>query len=197
VTGPTGATGPTGVTGPTGPTGATGVTGPTGPTGPTGVTGPTGAAATISAGTTNTGAPGSSATVTNAGTSSAAIFNFTIPQGPTGATGATGGVSNTYSIGASQSSPLANGGTVSSSALLSFVAAGATVTLPPATTAGQVVFLVEVSSGFSNAITAQAGSGDQIFDFNTSNTAFSTSGGYFAMGFVSDGNHHWYLFNTN
>jgi hypothetical protein len=37
-----------------------------------------------------TGAAGSSATVTNAGTTSAAVFNFTIPAGATGPQGATG-----------------------------------------------------------------------------------------------------------
>jgi len=47
-----------------------------------------GTAATIAAGTTTTLAPGSSATVTNVGTSSAAVFNFGIPSGLTGATGA-------------------------------------------------------------------------------------------------------------
>lgn len=69
---------------------------------PTGPAGATGAAATISIGTTTTGAPGSSATVTNVGTSSAAVFNFSIPQGTagaagtTGATGAYGGVTYEY-----------------------------------------------------------------------------------------------------
>ena len=51
---------------------------------------PSGAAATITVGTTTTLAPGSSATVANAGTSSAAVFNFGIPTGATGATGAAG-----------------------------------------------------------------------------------------------------------
>lgn len=55
-----------------------------------GTPGAQGDAATIAAGTTTTLAPGSSATVTNVGTSSAAVFNFGIPQGQTGATGATG-----------------------------------------------------------------------------------------------------------
>lgn len=92
-TGPTGATGSkgdTGATGPKGDTGATGATGPAGPTGATGPTGPTGAAATIAVGTTTTLTPGSSATVTNVGTSGAAIFNFGIPQGTTGAAGTNG-----------------------------------------------------------------------------------------------------------
>lgn len=70
----------------------TGPAGPTGPTGATGSTGPTGAAATISLGTVSTGAAGSDATITNSGTSGAAVFNFSIPRGDTGATGATGSV---------------------------------------------------------------------------------------------------------
>lgn len=64
--------------------------GQTGATGATGATGSPGTAATITAGTTTTGAPGSSASVTNSGTSSAAVFDFTIPRGDVGATGATG-----------------------------------------------------------------------------------------------------------
>ena len=62
---------------------------PRGDTGATGPMGPAGTAATIAVGTTTTGAPGTAATVTNSGTSSAATFNFTIPQGagvPTGGT---------------------------------------------------------------------------------------------------------------
>lgn len=55
--------------------------------GPSGLQGP---AATIAVGTVTTGAPGSSAAVTNSGTTSAAVFDFTIPAGATGATGATG-----------------------------------------------------------------------------------------------------------
>jgi hypothetical protein len=46
-----------------------------------------GAAATVSAGTTTTGNAGTNASVTNSGTSSAAVFNFTIPRGDTGAAG--------------------------------------------------------------------------------------------------------------
>ena len=87
--GPTGATGTAGATGATGATGVTGVTGVTGATGPQGATGATGPA-TLSVGSTTTLAPGTSASVTNSGTASAAIFNFGIPQGPTGASGTNG-----------------------------------------------------------------------------------------------------------
>jgi len=75
------------------PAGAAGAQGATGPSGATGAQGSPGQAATIAVGTVTTGAAGSSASVSNVGTSSAAVFNFTIPTGaagPTGATGATG-----------------------------------------------------------------------------------------------------------
>ncbi len=55
-----------------------------------GPAGPPGTAATADAGTTTTGSPGTNAEVTNVGTTSAAVFNFTIPRGATGAAGATG-----------------------------------------------------------------------------------------------------------
>jgi hypothetical protein len=91
--GPQGNLGPQGATGPPGPIGATGGPGPTGPQGPAGLQGNPGAAATIAVGTTATGAPGSNASVTNSGSSSAAVFNFTIPagiQGPIGPQGPSG-----------------------------------------------------------------------------------------------------------
>ena len=66
--------------------------------GETGEPGPAGEAATIAVGTTSTLAPGASATVTNRGTSSAAVFDFGIPKGEKGDTGATG-PANTLSIG--------------------------------------------------------------------------------------------------
>ena len=59
-------------------------------TGPKGDPGAPGAAATVAVGTVTTGAAGSGAAVTNAGTASAAVFNFTIPRGDKGETGAAG-----------------------------------------------------------------------------------------------------------
>jgi uncharacterized protein (TIGR02145 family) len=107
-TGPQGPQGEPGAQGPAGATGATGATGAVGPQGPQGLEGPqglqglqgpqglegpqgsAGAAATITVGTVATGAAGTSVSVTNTGTSSAAILDFTIPQGAKGDTGATG-----------------------------------------------------------------------------------------------------------
>lgn len=71
--------------GETGETGATGAAGSVGETGAAGSPGVDGSAATITVGTVTTGAAGSSASVTNSGTSSAAIFDMTIPAGADGA----------------------------------------------------------------------------------------------------------------
>ena len=71
-----------------------------------GPTGTAGAAASVAVGTVTTGAPGSSASVVNAGTSGAAVLNFTIPagaqgiQGPQGPQGIKGDTGATGSTGA-------------------------------------------------------------------------------------------------
>lgn len=62
---------------------ARGIPGPTGPTGPQGP-------ATVAIGNVTTGAPGTSATITNSGTNENVVLNFTIPSGATGATGEQG-----------------------------------------------------------------------------------------------------------
>jgi hypothetical protein len=59
--------------------------------GSAGATGPAGAAATVTVGTVTTGAAGTQASVTNSGTGTAAVLNFTIPQGGPGASGGGGG----------------------------------------------------------------------------------------------------------
>lgn len=78
-----------------GPQGYQGPKGDTGNTGPAGATGPAGTAATVTVGSTVTGAEGSPATVTNTGTTSAAVFDFSIPQGIKGDKGDAGDVSFT------------------------------------------------------------------------------------------------------
>jgi collagen type VII alpha len=81
---------PRGDVGATGSQGIQGIQGIQGPTGSQGIQGNTGSAATIAVGTVSTGSTGSSATINNSGTTSAAVFDFSIPRGDTGATGATG-----------------------------------------------------------------------------------------------------------
>jgi len=67
-----------------------GIKGDQGNQGAPGTPGTPGTAATVAAGSTSTGAAGTSASVVNAGTSSAAVFNFTIPRGDVGAQGTPG-----------------------------------------------------------------------------------------------------------
>ena len=64
--------------------GVVGPQGPAGPQGEMGATGPHGPAATIQVATVTALEPGESATVTNVGTSGAAVFDFGIPKGETG-----------------------------------------------------------------------------------------------------------------
>ena len=66
------------------------IQGPQGPEGADGVPGIPGAAATITVDNTVTGPAGTDASVVNSGSSSAAVLNFTIPQGAQGVPGANG-----------------------------------------------------------------------------------------------------------
>jgi len=75
-----------------------------------------------------------------------------------------------------------------------FVSAGASITLPAATTAGQALLLIQVSQVFSNAITINRAGSDLIFDHNASDSG-QTSIQYASVLLISDGNHHWYLGN--
>lgn len=67
--------------------GPRGIQGEQGERGVQGAQGPAGPAATITIGNVTTSAPGTSATVTNRGTSSAAVFDFVLPKGKDGADG--------------------------------------------------------------------------------------------------------------
>ncbi|MDT2597837.1 collagen-like triple helix repeat-containing protein [Enterococcus dongliensis] len=76
--------------------GLTTIKGDKGDKGDTGATGPAGAAATITVGTVTSG---DTAAVSNAGTTTAAKFNFVLPKGPKGDTGATGPTGATGATG--------------------------------------------------------------------------------------------------
>lgn len=76
-----------GAPGVNGTNGRDGTNGTNGSNGANGSNGTNGVSPTIALGKTTTLAAGSSATVTNTGTPTAAVFNFGIPQGATGAPG--------------------------------------------------------------------------------------------------------------
>lgn len=87
IKGATGATGPQGERGPQGLQGLPGAKGEKGDKGDAGEKGDTGAAASIKIGTVTTGAAGSNASVTNSGTASDVVLDFTLPRGNDGADG--------------------------------------------------------------------------------------------------------------
>jgi hypothetical protein len=173
------------------------------------VAGPPGTAATIGIGTTTTGAAGTNASVTNTGSSSAATFNFTIPKGATGNTGANGsqgpagatgsqgptgptgpeGPTGTISTVLPMGTAPANGGTVPSGTTNCFylVADNATITLPPATTAGQMLYLADVAPVKGYTVNTQGTDHINVGDGSLDTTESSMVN----LILVSDGNHHW------
>jgi hypothetical protein len=95
--------------------------------------GPAGVAATVQVGNTTTVGAGGQAAVTNSGTSSAAIFNFSIPQGVQGPAGTAGSqgtaasvqVGNTLTVPAGTPASVLNGGTTNAAVLNFLIPQGA------------------------------------------------------------------------
>ena len=109
--GPTGPQGPQGEPGPAGPKGEPGEIGPQGPKGDPGVS--------VTVGTTTTGAAGTQASVTNSGTDSDPVLNFTIPRGEKGEGSATVAIGTTTTGAAGTEASVTNSGT-DTSAILNF-----------------------------------------------------------------------------
>jgi len=114
-----------------------GMVGIKGSPGSTGAKGDDGEPASVDAGSTTTGAPGTSASVTNVGTTTDAIFNFTIPRGDVGAGGAKGDPGSAMPIATAAGTAdaiTANYSpdiTLSDMILCAFVATGANTTTTP------------------------------------------------------------------
>ena len=93
---------------------------PQGIAGTPGQDGQDGQAATVTVGSTTTGNPGTNASVTNSGTSSAAILDFTIPRGADGVDGQDGsdgapGQAATITVGSTTTLPAGSSATVTNS----------------------------------------------------------------------------------
>ena len=112
--------------------GVPGEKGDTGNVGSNGVTGPQGEAATITVGTVTTGEAGTDATVTNIGTSGAAVLDFSIPRGA--AATITAGTTTTGAAGTSAS--VVNSGN-ESAAVLDFTIPGSPTITVGTTTTGE------------------------------------------------------------
>jgi hypothetical protein len=163
--------------------------GRTGPTGGRGTAGNDGSSAVVTVGTTTTGAPGSNAAVTNTGTASAAVLNFTIPRGATGPQGAAAYI-DVRDYGGSPGASAATNTTALQSAIAQantvkmplFLAGGTwainagAVTIPQRFAmfgAGRDVTTISVS-GTGTAF-ASPTPGTRIFDWNLSGFTVSTS----------------------
>lgn len=80
-----------------------------------------GGASTVAVGATNTGAPGSNATVTNTGTPTAAVLDFSIPRGNPGNPGSAATVAvGTVTTGAAGSSATVTNAGTANAAVLNF-----------------------------------------------------------------------------
>jgi hypothetical protein len=122
--------------------------GPQGPAGTNGTNGTNGAAATIAVGSTTTLSAGANATVTNSGTSSAAVFNFAIPRGPQGVQGNTGPQGPQGPAGPSQD--------LSNYATLGYATSAATAAGIAATAAANI-YTDGVAAGLGATIATQQG----------------------------------------
>ena len=172
--------GPQGLQGATGGQGVPGVAGPPGadstvpgPSGPPGSAGPAGAAATVAAGTTTTGAPGSAANVVNTGTSSAAVFAFTIPRGDAGVPGSDGAPGNP---GLSGPSGL-NAWTLVTNASFTVPAYGASVTINAGDTSwvalGEWVYVDDANgTGVAGQLIVSAKTPTTLTLFNPTSTTY-------------------------
>ena len=147
-------TGVLGFTIPRGDVGATGAQGAQGNS-VTGATGAAGAAATIAVGSVTTGSAGSSVAIVNAGSSSAATFNFTIPRGDTGASGSTG---NTGSTGASGAAATIAVGSVTT------LSAGASATVANAGSSSAATFNFGIPTGATGASGSNGSNGSDGSD---------------------------------
>lgn len=166
---------------------------PTGAKGDAGTNGLNGTAASIAVGTVTTGAPGSAATVTNAGTTSSAILNFSIPQGSTGNTGPSGTVAvGTVTTGVAGSSAAVSNSGTSTAAVLDFTIPkgdkGDQGNTGPAATVA-VGTVTTGAAGSSAAVSNSGTSGAAVLDFTIprGDTGATGSAATVAVGTVTTG----------
>ncbi len=141
--------------------GPQGLQGIQGVKGDTGLTGDKGDAATISVGAVTTSTSDLPASVTNSGTSSAAVFDFSIPQGEKGDTGSSGTISvgTTTTVPEGSSASVTNTGTPSAAVLNFSIPKGdkgdagtaATIAVGAVTTGAPGTSVVVTNSGTSGA----------------------------------------------
>ena len=137
---------------------------PRGDKGETGLKGDTGNAATISLGAVSTGAAGSNASITNTGTSGAAVFNFAIPRGDKGDKGDIGntGPEPSLTIADNSATAITLADTDNNRVVRCTASSAVTITVPSTLAAGFSCMIIQAGTG---RVTFVAGSGATINSF--------------------------------
>lgn len=160
---------------------------PKGDTGATGATGAAGAAATIAAGSATGLAAGASPTVTNAGSSSAATFNFGIPAGAA----ATIAAGSATGLAAGASPTVTNAGSSSAATFNFGIPAGATGATGSTGTAATIAAgsATGLAAGASPTVTNAGSSSAATFNFGipAGATGAAGSAATIAVGTVTTG----------
>jgi len=210
-TGATGASGPAGATGDTGAMGASGSTGPNGSTGSTGQNGATGSPGAAGSGgaTGATGAAGPQGLYDNAPYPIFDLGNAVCPGYTPPNTCGSGAIFVTIPANTTDHFFLLH--TTDDSTDNNEYAGPYNVTLPAATTAGQIIAVLSTNPTTAAFTDYYPVSGDQILsgDFVAASNAVGntngegpTQGTFYQSNanwaqFVSDGNHHWYMLSQN
>jgi hypothetical protein len=135
-----------------------------GDAGPQGLKGDAGNAATISLGTVSTGAAGSSATITNSGTASAAVLDFTIPRGDKGTTGNIGpsGPEPSLNVADNAATSITLADTDNNKIMRCTSSSAVTITVPSTLASGFSCMVIQAGTG---QVTLVAGSGATLNSF--------------------------------
>ena len=145
--------------------------------GDTGPAGAVGNAGTVAIGTTTTGSVGGIASVTNSGTSSEAVLNFTLPKG---STGQQGGIGNTGPTGATGSTGAS--ATIAIGTITTLVEdASATVHNAGTNTAAILNFGLPMGQTGAQGTFRWKGAYDNAYAYGTNDVAYYNGSSYVAI----------------
>jgi len=150
--------------------------------GDTGPAGATGSAGTVTIGTTTTGSAGGNASVSNSGTSSEAVLNFTLPKGASGTAGVQGSIGLTGATGAAGDNATITIGTVTTLPENSSV----TVANAGTDTAAVLNFGLPMGQTGAQGTFRWKGAYSATYTYGTNDVAYYNGSSYVAIGGTLD-----------
>ena len=150
--------------------------------GDTGATGATGSAGTVTIGTTVTGSAGGNASVSNSGTSSDAVLNFTLPKGASGTAGIQGSIGLTGATGAAGDNATIAMGTITTLPENS----SATVVNAGSDTAAVLNFGLPMGQTGAQGTFRWKGAYSATYTYGTNDVAYFNGSSYVAIGGTLD-----------